>query len=116
MARKSSTCTGKVSKAALTEYDSEIEALEGARFALDRYGQENVPYRCNRCGLWHLSPKSRQTPSTTCGVCQGQDGRPKATYASERDAERRAEILFREQGVLLRAYPCDYGGWHLTKS
>jgi hypothetical protein len=115
MARKSIICTGKVSRTALTEYDSEAEALEGARYALDRYGQHNVPYRCNRCSLWHLSPANRQTPSTTCDVCHGQDGRPKATYATQQDAERRAAILLSEQGVELRAYPCDHGGWHLTK-
>lgn len=115
MSRKSITCTGKVSKAALTEYESEAEALEGAQYAFFRYGQQNVPYRCKQCGLWHLSPANRQTPSSTCGVCQGQDGRPKASYASQQDAERRAEILRREQGLQLRAYACDYGGWHLTK-
>lgn len=115
MSRKSMTCIGKVSKAALTEYDSEAEALEGAQFALARHAQQNVPYCCKKCGLWHLSPASRQTPSTTCGVCQSREGRPKATYPSQRDAERRAEILRREQGLQLRAYPCDEGGWHLTK-
>jgi len=116
MSRKSTTCIGKVSKNPLTEYDSEAEALGGASYAIERYGQHNVPYRCNRCRLWHLSPANRQTPSVTCGVCHGQDGRPKATYASEQDAERRAAILFREQGVQLRTYECDHGGWHLTKS
>ena len=116
MSRKSTTCIGKVSTSPLTEYDSEAEAFEGARYALDRYGQHNIPYRCRKCGLWHLSPADRQTPSVTRGVCQGQDGRPKATHASGRDAERRAAILLRERGVKLRAYECDHGGWHLTKS
>ncbi len=116
MYRKSPICVGKVSRQPLTEYDSEAAALEGVRHAPERHGTHNVAYRCQKCGGWHLSPVERQTPSVTCGVCCGQDGRPKATYASERDAERRAEILLRERGVVLRAYACEHGGWHLTKT
>lgn len=114
--RKSTTCTGKTSRQPVTEYDSEYEASAGAAHASLAYGQDLVPYQCNRCHLWHLAPRSRQTPSKTCGHCTGADGRPKEAYATERDAERRAEILRAERGLFLRAYPCEYGqGWHLTK-
>lgn len=116
MANKSRTCTGVVSKEPLTEYFSESEAREGAAYALARHGRAMVPYRCQRCDHWHLSPSDRQTRSSTCSSCAGRDGRPKARYESEDAATRRAEILAHEQHVSLRAYPCPYGGgWHLTK-
>lgn len=115
--RKSTTCTGKISGKPLTEYDSEFDARQGADYARYAHAKDVSPYRCPRCSKWHLAPTSRQTPSTTCYSCTGKDGRPKAAYATEQDAERRAEILAAEQGVHLRAYACDLGdGWHLTKA
>lgn len=114
--RKSMTCIGKASGQPVTEYDSEYEAHDGAAHAQLAYGQDLIPYMCGRCQLWHLAPRSRQTPSSTCGHCTGADGKPKESYANERDAARRAEILRTERGIHLRAYPCAYGqGWHLTK-
>ena len=48
--------------------------------------------------------------------CHGADGRPKDAYDTPGDAERRADILYREQGLSLRVYECPHGqGWHLTK-
>lgn len=114
--RKSTLCLGKTSRMPVTEYDSQEEAQDGAEHAQMAYGNDLVPYHCNRCQLWHLAPKNRQTPSTTCHHCTGSDGRPKEAYPSEQIAQRRAEILGSERGVFLRAYPCEYGqGWHLTK-
>lgn len=115
--RKSDTCTGRRSGQPLTEYDTEADALCGAGYAQREYGSLLVPYRCDRCSCWHLSPASRHTPCRQCHRCVGRDGRSKAAYTDREAAERRAEILLEEQGVRLRAYPCDYGGgWHLTKS
>ena len=117
MNRKSETCTGKKTGKPLTEYDSEADALEGAQYANSRYRQNMVPYQCDECGLWHLSPLERQTPSTKCGYCTGADGKPKDSYQSRELAQRRADILRREQGAVLNLYPCEYGnGWHLTRS
>jgi hypothetical protein len=116
MSMKSRTCMGAVSKTPVTEYASEAEAREGAAYALTRYGRELEPYRCDRCHWWHLAPTDRQTPSSTCYDCVGRDGRPKASYESADAAERRADIVRRENYVSLRAYPCPHGGgWHLTK-
>jgi hypothetical protein len=116
MPTKSRTCMGAVSKAPLTEYASECEAHAGAAYALAKHGSIMVPYLCDRCHHWHLSPHDRQTHSSICAACVGRDGRPKARYDSAEDAARRAEILCRERHVSLRAYPCPYGGWHLTKA
>ena len=114
--RKSTRCHGKISGQPVTEYDSESEALAGAQHARSAYQKDLVPYPCNTCGYWHLAPRGRQTPSTTCYRCVGADGRQKEAYASEHDAETRATILYRERGIHLRTYLCQYGqGWHLTK-
>jgi len=114
--RKSVTCIGKTSRTPVTEYDCQEDAQNGANHARLAYGTDLVPYQCSQCRLWHLAPRSRQTPSTTCHYCNGGDGRPKESYASEQDADRRAAILRTERGISLRSYPCEYGqGWHLTK-
>ena len=116
MAIKSETCIGKTSGKPLTEYVSEREAQEGADHAQSRYGRKLVPYQCDACGLWHLAPQNRQTPSTKSPVCTGADGKPKDSYRNENEAQRRADILRREQGAGLRVYACEDGhGWHLTK-
>jgi hypothetical protein len=117
MSRKSASCKSARTGAPLTEYDSEYEAQEGANYANSVYGNNLIPYQCDKCGLWHLSPKNRQTPSTTCRSCIDSNGYPKDLYRMEGDAERRAEIIYKEQGIRLKIYKCPYNnGWHLTKS
>ncbi len=116
MGTKSATCVGKRTAEPLTEYDSKQEAQEGAAYANARYHNNLVPYQCDRCGMWHLSPMSRQTPSEKCTHCTGADGTSKDSYESREDARRRAEILRREQGARLKVYACEYGnGWHLSR-
>ena len=116
MVMKSETCIGKISGKALTEYESEREAQEGADHAQSRYGRKLVPYQCDTCSLWHLAPENRQTPSTKCPVCTSTDGKPKDSYRNQSEAQRRADLLRQEQGATLRVYVCEHGhGWHLTK-
>ena len=101
---KSKTCTGKKTGKPLTEYGTEDEAREAARYASANYKR-------------HLTPVNRQTPSVKCAFCVGQDGRPKDAYSTEKDAKLRAGIIRKESGISLRAYACQYGnGWHLTKA
>ncbi len=103
-------CINSKTRKPLISYSREILAEEFAEDNKERYG-EQVPYRCEACGEWHLSPLNRQTPSTTCHRCS------KELYASENGASTRAKILQKEQGVSLRVYPCPGGGgWHLTKA
>ena len=116
MATKSATCIGKTSGKPLTEYLSKGEAQEGADHAGSRYGRRLVPYQCGRCGLWHLAPENRQTPSTSCPVCTGANGTAKDSYRNRQEAQRRADILHQEQGAALCVYACEHGyGWHLTR-
>ena len=117
MSLKSKSCTGSKTGKPLTEYASESEALEAAQYAGATYGRKLAPYLCPGCGRWHLALANRQTPSRKCLGCTGSDGQPKDAYRNEKEAGVRARIIRRESGVLLRAYPCPYGGgWHLTKA
>lgn len=117
MSRKSPSCTAHKSGRPLTEYDTKAEAKAAAGYA-NKTHQNNdlVPYKCRQCGFWHLSPADRQTPSTSCPVCRGADGKPKDSYLNQDSAHRRADLLRKEQGVTLKVYKCEHGnGWHLTK-
>ena len=116
MSIKSTTCFNKKNGKPLTEYYNESDAQEGADHANDLRNFNLEPYKCDNCGLWHLSPKNRQTPSTKCSTCKDRNGYFKDLYHSEGSAQRRAEILFKEQGVRLSVYECpNENGWHLTK-
>lgn len=115
--RKSRTCKGSTSDGALTEYDTEKEAQEGAAYIKKKHKRTLVAYSCSRCNKWHLAPIGRQTPSTTCGGCVGSDGLPKEAYGTQEIAQKRARILRTEQGASLQTYQCPRGnGWHLTKN
>jgi len=114
---KSETCVGKMSAQPLSQYLSEPEAQCAADFSKERYGNDLVPYECNKCKYWHLSPSSRQTPSTKCSECTDGSGLHKDSYRSKQEANTRADIIYSEQYINLRVYKCKYGhGWHLTKS
>ena len=116
MGLKSETCIGKMTGKPLTEYDSLQEAEEGADYAKKTYRSNFVPYRCETCGMWHLSPKGRQTPSEKCPFCKGANGQAKDAYRNQREAQRRADILRKEQGVSLKVYACEHSNaWHLTR-
>ena len=112
---KSKTCFGK-NKKPLSEFYSESDAQEGAEYANNEYKQNLVPYRCQKCHWWHLSPEGRQTPSSKCSHCTDRNGVSKDLYVTKKDAERRAELSYRERDIRLDVYECEYSsGWHLTK-
>lgn len=114
--RKSETCFSKQTGSALTEYNSEDEAEQGANYANFNYGRDLGPYFCSKCRKWHLAPKDRQTPSVKCDYCRGRDGKAKDLYHTFSDAKKRAEIIKQEKGLVLQVYECEYNsGWHLTK-
>lgn len=114
---KSETCFGKLSGQPLTEYYTEEDAQSSAEYSKEHYDNDLTPYKCTKCSFWHLSPQSRQTPSNKCHRCTGRDGLFKDAYRSKREARLRADIIYFEHGINLRAYKCKYGsGWHLTKT
>lgn len=114
---KSDTCFGKVSGEPLNVYLDEEDAQNAAVYSKELFNNELSPYQCNNCNFWHLSPKFRVTPSKKCKRCTAGDGSYKDTYRTQKEANRRASIIFDEHRIQLRAYKCKVGdGWHLTKS
>jgi hypothetical protein len=114
MPDRSNTCFGRTGSP-LNEYRYRGDAEKHARFLRTEHGTEFVPYQCGRCGLWHLSPAERQTPSRPCSFCRDHNGHAKDLYASENAAKKRAEIIFRERGIRLKVYRCpSQTGWHLS--
>ena len=113
---RSATCVGRVSGKPLIAYASQSAADHQAVCQRLLYGRLMTPYRCELCDAWHLAPAERQTRGQLCDHCAGRDREPKTAYETCDDAERRARILWRENGVALSVYECPHGsGWHLTK-
>ncbi|WP_348720672.1 hypothetical protein [uncultured Alcanivorax sp.] len=116
MASKSITCMSKLGEP-LTEYEYEVQAESAANYINTIYGNDLIPYDCTKCSYWHLTPKSRHTPSRTCDYCTSSSGEPKSLYETREGAEKRAEILAKQGTPNLRVYECPYeNGWHLTSS
>lgn len=98
----------------LKTYEFEYEAQEAIEYVKRQYGNEQVSYKCSRCGYWHLSPKERQTPNHR-SYCLDSNGRTKQAYPTYEAAKRRAEIIFEEQEKKLFVYHCDQcNEYHLT--
>jgi len=113
---KSDSCFGRGGEP-LNSYEQKTEATEHASYIKREHGSSMVPYKCQRCGFWHLSPADRQTTSSVCAFCRDRNGSSKDLYQTKRDAERRAEINRKEKGVALSVYACPHQkGWHLTKA
>lgn len=70
--------------APLKTYDNEWSAKEGAEYVRSRYGSEQIPYKCDKCGLWHLSPVERQTKNHL-SLCIDSSGKRKAAYETRLD-------------------------------
>ncbi|MDA3884119.1 MAG: hypothetical protein PF638_00830 [Candidatus Delongbacteria bacterium] len=115
MGAKSSSCFSRNGKP-LTEYYTEMDALDSAAYIESQLNREMIPYCCEKCGLWHLAPSDRQTPSKKCMYCKDSKGSHKELYFKRIDAIRRAEIIFKEKGIKLKVYECpEEDGYHLTK-
>ena len=113
---KSNTCFSSRTGKALSVYTSKSAAQNAADYANQEYDNNLVPYQCNTCKKWHLSPQDRHTPNKVCPNCIGNNGQRKALYKTQSDAANRADILAKEQKVDLTVYKCPHNrGWHLTK-
>lgn len=96
-------------------YASEAEAMKQAHYALAKYQNDQAPYQCQECNLWHLAPKKRRTSFELCAYCQGRDRNYKLSYPDEYTAEEHAERLSMTTHARLRPYECPHGeAWHLT--
>ena len=113
---KSDTCFGKMSGQPLSEYAEEYKALDAANYSREQFNNDLIPYQCDKCSFWHLSPKARVTPSKKCIKCTAGDGTFKDAYRTKSEAHKRANIIYDEGGINLNVYECEFGnGWHLTK-
>lgn len=114
MSIKSATCVGH-SGQPLSEYASRHEAQDAADYANTAYRKKLVPYNCDRCSAWHLSPSERQTPSSISCKCLDRYGMPKALYETKDGARQRAKITSKEKGIALSVYQCPHSnGFHLS--
>ena len=100
------------------EFHSEMQAKKSAKHENSLKGEDFFEsYKCPKCNLWHLTPKNRKTPNEKCSVCVDSKGDYKALYYSKEGAEKRANIIRREQKIKLSVYKCPHKeGYHLTKS
>jgi len=116
MSYKSETCFSTHNNSPLTTYLSVDEAVSNATYVNTKFERNLVPYECDKCSLWHLTPKNRQTQSRECDYCTDSNGSSKQLYFTKNDAQKRADILFKENGILLNIYECPHeSGYHLTK-
>jgi len=114
---KSETCFSKKNGEPLSQYYTQLEADEAATFIKENYQSSLIPYECSKCEYWHLTPKSRHTPSIECHSCFDRNGQRKQAYLTEKGALQRAQILNLQSTQHLRVYECMFGnGWHLTKT
>lgn len=110
-------CTSARTGKPLCTYQCRFSAQQAADQARINFGRAMVPYQCDRCNHWHLCPEDRHTPSEPCHYCTSGEGKPKQLYSSENDAQKRADCLRMERGIVLYVYECPrQRGWHLTKS
>ena len=101
-------CIGSNGKK-LRDYLSEAEAMQAADYVGLTFGNQMLPYKCEKCRFWHLSPKERYTPSQYCFTCG------KELYQDKQSGQKRAQIIYMEKGVKLNLYRCNFNvGWHLT--
>ena len=109
-------CKSRTTGKELDCFDSEHDASSRAETLFYKYDNKLIPYKCVKCNSWHLSPESRQTPSTICAECTDREGSNKALYQTRDAATKRAAIIRNERGLHLEIYECPYNnGWHLTK-
>ena len=98
----------------LKSYETEFEANLAIEYVKNRYGNDQVAYKCSTCNYWHLSPQERQTPNHR-SYCLDSNGKTKQAYPTYESAEMRAKIIYEERQERLYVYHCEQcGEYHLT--
>lgn len=109
-------CISKNTGKPLSAYETEKEAKESAKYSKKEFKLNLYPYKCEKCGKWHLAPKDSKikVKQNACS-CTDTNGNPKALYGSKKDAEKQRVNSEKEQKVKLYIYKCpDKKGYHLT--
>lgn len=109
-------CISNSTKKALSAYETEKEAKESAKYSKKNFNLDLYPYKCEKCGKYHLAPKaSKISVQQNACSCTDTNGKPKALYATKKDAEKQQKNSEVEQKVKLYIYKCpDKKGYHLT--
>lgn len=109
-------CVSKATGKPLSAYETEKEAKESAKYSKKEFKLDLYPYKCENCGKYHLAPKESKikVEQNACS-CRDTNGKPKALYATKKDAEKQQANSEKEQKVKLYIYKCpDKKGFHLT--
>ncbi len=109
-------CISKNTGKPLSAYETEKEAKESAKYSKKEFKLDLYPYKCENCGKYHLAPKaSKISVKQDACSCTDTNGKPKALYATKKDAEKQQKNSEKEQKVKLYIYKCpDKKGFHLT--
>lgn len=113
---KSDVCFSKKTGQHLTVYFSEEDAKSSALYERTARGSDLYPYKCEKCGYWHLAPlSSKLNVQRNACSCLDSNGRHKALYLTREDAEKQRMKSEAEQHISLKIYSCSEGkGFHLT--
>lgn len=97
-------------------YFSEEDAKSSALYEWTARGSDLYPYKCEKCGYWHLAPlSSKLNVQRNACSCLDSNGRHKALYLTIEDAEKQRMKSEAEQHISLKIYSCSEGkGFHLT--
>lgn len=109
-------CINKNTGKPLSAYDTEKEAKESAKYSKKEFKLDLYPYKCEKCGKYHLAPKASKidVQKNACS-CTDTNGKPKALYATKKDAEKQRVKSESEQKVKLYIFKCpEKKGFHLT--
>ncbi len=109
-------CISKVTGKPLAKYCTKEMALESARYQKMIHNLDLFPYKCEKCGCWHLTPiRPEERISKIEGACRCRDslGRSKLLYLSRDDAERMRNKLW--DTLFIYECPENPGCYHLTK-
>lgn len=109
-------CISKNTGKPLSAYETEKEAKESAKYSKKEFKLDLYPYLCENCGKYHLAPKaSKISVKQNACSCTDSNGKPKALYATKKDAEKQLANSEKEQKVKLYIFKCPEGkGFHLT--
>lgn len=109
-------CINKNTGKPLSAYDTEKEAKESAKYSKKEFKLDLYPYKCEKCGKFHLAPKaSKISVQKNACSCTDTNGKPKALYATKKDAEKQLTNSEKEQHVKLYIFKCpEKKGFHLT--
>ena len=109
-------CISKKTGKPRSAFRSEKEAWKSAEYEKRTRGVELYPYKCERCGKYHLAPVADRINlvKKACG-CVSSSGESKILYSTFRDVLKAKNKIQTEKNISLSIYACpEKRGFHLT--